>query len=102
MADIPASVILVTYTAPLSRIDELLAEHRAWLARQYQAGTFIAAGRQVPRTGGVILSRLGAAETIELAASDPFALAGAATHQVIEFVLSRGPLFDLLNATPQP
>ena len=51
MADIPASVILVTYTAPLSRIDELLAEHRAWLARQYQAGTFIAAGRQVPRTG---------------------------------------------------
>ena len=101
MVETPASVILVTYTAPLSRIDELLAEHRAWLEKQYQAGTFIAAGRQVPRTGGVILARLGAAEAAEVAASDPFALAGAATHQVIEFVVSRGPLADLLNATPQ-
>lgn len=98
MADTPVSVILLDYVAPLTRIDELLAEHRAWLAAQYQAGHFLASGAQVPRTGGVILARLGRAEAAEIAATDPFALAGAATHQVFEFVPTMGPLAELLES----
>lgn len=96
------SVILVTYVAPLSRIDELLDEHRAWLDEQYRAGRFFAAGRQVPRTGGVILARLGAAEATALAATDPFARAGVATHQVVEFVPTGGPLAGLLASLGEP
>ena len=49
-------VLELTYTAPESRVDEFLAEHVAWLDRQYAAGVFLASGRKVPRDGGIILA----------------------------------------------
>jgi uncharacterized protein YciI len=79
-------VVTLTYTAPLSRIDELITEHRAWLDRGYAAGVLLASGAQEPRVGGVLLAR--AVSRVELdavLAEDPFARAGVATYQVVRF-----------------
>ncbi len=83
-------VVLLKYTAPLTRIDALLDEHLAYLDRQYAAGKLIASGRRVPRTGGVILAN--AASEAELAATlaeDPFAREGVASYEIVEFTPSK-------------
>lgn len=88
-----AFVVVLTYTAPLARIDELLEAHRAWLAEQEDAGRLLASGPLLPRTGGVLLAAGGSRAEVETAlASDPFHLAGVATYEVVEFTPTRGPL----------
>jgi uncharacterized protein YciI len=52
-------VILITYTVPVERIGEIFSSHKAWMTEQYAAGTFLASGAQIPRTGAVILARGG-------------------------------------------
>ncbi len=79
-------VLSLTYTAPLAKVDALLAEHRAWLQAQHGAGKFLAWGRKVPREGGVIFALAAdRAEAEALAASDPFVTGGVAQTEVIEF-----------------
>ena len=79
-------VLELTYTAPESRVDAVLAEHVAWLDRQYAAGVFLASGRKVPRDGGIILAVAPDRAAVEaVAATDPFATEGVATYRVIEF-----------------
>ena len=83
-------VLLLTYTKPLAEVDALMREHMAWLNEQYAAGRFVVSGRQIPRTGGVILARGDDREEIErLAASDPFVTGGVATCEVIQFRASQ-------------
>jgi uncharacterized protein YciI len=83
-------VLLLTYTKPLDEVDALMRPHMAWLHENYAAGHFIVSGRQVPRTGGVILARGDDREEIEvLAAGDPFVVGGVATCQVIQFRASQ-------------
>ncbi|MFE0459988.1 YciI family protein [Kitasatospora sp. NPDC058965] len=94
-------VVTLTYTAPLDRIDALLPEHVAWLERQYAAGTLLASGRRVPRTGGVLLARAADRAALDaLLAEDVFHRAGVAEYQVVEFTASMaGPgLDELLEA----
>ncbi|WP_354637813.1 YciI family protein [Kitasatospora camelliae] len=80
-------ILELTYTAPLDRIDALLAEHVAWLQEHYAAGVFVASGRKVPRDGGVIVAVGGGRERIEgIVAGDPFVLAGVAAYRVTEFL----------------
>lgn len=56
---------------------------------QYDAGVFLASGRRVPRTGGVILARAESREALDtLLECDPFAQAGAARYEVVEFIPS--------------
>ncbi|WP_042393938.1 YciI family protein [Streptacidiphilus carbonis] len=82
-------VVVLTYTAPLERIDELLPQHRAWLDRNYAAGVLLLSGARVPRTGGVLLARAVDREELDaVLAGDPFARAGAAEYQVVEFTPS--------------
>ncbi|HYC03930.1 MAG TPA: YciI family protein [Azospirillaceae bacterium] len=91
-------VVILRYTAALEAIDALHAEHRSWLGDQYAAGRFLLSGPQRPRTGGVILAgAMPRAELDELLAADPFARAGAATYEVVEFapVLSAERLIPL-------
>lgn len=79
-------VLELTYTAPEERVDELLAEHGAWLDERYAAGVFLASGRKVPREGGLILAVAADRAAVEaLAATDPFAVQGVAVYRVIEF-----------------
>lgn len=78
-------VIIVRYTKSLDEIDRLLPDHAAFLEEQYQAGYFLLSGRQVPRTGGVILARARSREVLErLLLQDPFHIAGAAEYEIVE------------------
>ena len=71
-------VLLLTYVKPLPEVDALMREHMAWLKKSYAAGRFLVSGRQIPRTGGVILARGDDRAEIEaLAASDPFVAAAS-------------------------
>jgi uncharacterized protein YciI len=92
-------VLLLTYVKPLEEVDALMRRHMAWLDEHYAGGRFLVSGRQVPRTGGVILARGDDREEIEaLAATDPFVAGGVATCEVIQFRASQSsdPLDGLL------
>jgi uncharacterized protein YciI len=85
-------VLLISYTAPLPRVDELLDEHRTWLDTYFAEGTFLVSGPQVPRVGGTILATAESRQHVDgVVATDPFVRAGIATYQVIEFTPTRGP-----------
>jgi len=79
-------IITLTYLKPVEEIDALMPDHLAWLERHYDDGLFVASGRRVPRTGGVILARSGDEAALRAAlAADPFAIHAAARFDVIEF-----------------
>lgn len=83
-------VVTLTYLTDLDRVDEALPDHLTWLDRQYADGVFLASGRRVPRTGGVILAAgVDRAELDARLATDPFAERCLAGYEVTEFVASR-------------
>lgn len=83
-------VLELTYTAPVERVDELMEAHVAWLDAQYEAGVFIASGRKQPRDGGVILAVADDRGRIEeIAAADPFTVAGVCAYRITEFVATK-------------
>ena len=83
-------VLLLSYVRPLEEVDALMRDHMAWLNEHYAAGRFVVSGRQIPRTGGVILARGDDREEMEqIAASDPFVSGGVATSTVIQFRASQ-------------
>ena len=83
-------VIVLTYVKPLPEVDALMRKHMAWLNEQYAAGRFLVSGRQVPRTGGVIVARGDDREEIEaIAGEDPVVRGGVATVEVIQFRASQ-------------
>ncbi|MEW2527923.1 YciI family protein [Streptomyces sp. NPDC047071] len=83
-------VMELTYTAPVDRVDALLAEHVAWLDAQYAAGVFLASGRKNPRDGGVILAVGDSREEIErVAALDPFVTGGVCEYRITEFLATK-------------
>jgi uncharacterized protein YciI len=83
-------VIELTYKAELSEIDAAMKPHVAWLERHYDAGTFIASGRKVPRDGGIILATAPDRAAIEsIVREDPFVARGLADARVIEFRTSQ-------------
>ncbi|MEX3784780.1 YciI family protein [Paraburkholderia sp. BR14374] len=83
-------VINLIYTAPLDRIDDALDAHRAFLAKQFDAGIFVAAGPKVPRDGGIILAvRIERDRLDRILASDPFAVQQLARYEVTEFKTTR-------------
>ncbi|MEU3217310.1 YciI family protein [Streptomyces sp. NPDC006971] len=83
-------ILELTYTAPPERVDALLADHVAWLERQYAAGVFIASGRKNPRDGGVILA-VGddVARIEEIAAEDPFVAGDVCAYRITEFIATK-------------
>ena len=67
-----------------------MRSHMKWLDKHYEAGRFVVSGRQIPRTGGVILARGDDRSEIEaIAADDPFVRGGVATCEVIQFRASQ-------------
>ena len=79
-------VVVLTYTKPLAEIDALMDDHVAFLRRGYEAGVFLASGRQVPRCGGVILAMAPTRDELETRMQgDPFVREGAATIEILEF-----------------
>jgi uncharacterized protein YciI len=83
-------VIELTYKAPLADIDARMRAHVVFLKKYYAAGNFLVSGRQVPRTGGIIIALADSREQIEaIMAEDPFCTHGLADVRVIEFRASQ-------------
>lgn len=83
-------VVVLTYVKPLADVDRHMREHVAFLNQHYADGTFIASGRQVPRTGGVILARAASKDALTaIMERDPFCQRGVATFTIIEFRTSQ-------------
>lgn len=83
-------VVVLTYVKPLAEVDRLMREHMKFLNEGYAARVFVASGRQVPRTGGVILARSASKEALAaVMACDPFCANGVATFEIIEFRTSQ-------------
>lgn len=83
-------IVSLTYVEPLDTVERFLADHVAYLDAHYARGDFIASGRKVPRTGGVILSKLASRRELEaVLAADPFAVNKVATYDIIEFEPSK-------------
>jgi len=80
-------IISINYTADIQQIEAHLEEHKQYLQEQYDAGHFIASGRKVPRTGGVILARSESMELLEpIISADPFHLLKLAEYEITEFM----------------
>lgn len=93
-------VVQLTYTAPLSEVDYLLPDHAKWLEKHFQAGEFLAAGRQKPHDDGcVVITRpMSRAKLEAILCVEPFFAAHVATHKIIEFAATRtAPDVRLVN-----
>ena len=83
-------IINITYKTALDKVDQYLNEHIEFLNKQYELGNFLASGRKVPRTGGIILSKVEEKSVLEqIIAQDPFKIKELADYQLIEFIPSK-------------
>jgi uncharacterized protein YciI len=48
-------IVDLNYIASLEKIDAMMGDHMKFLRKYYKLNKFIASGRKVPRTGGIIL-----------------------------------------------
>lgn len=88
-------IVSLTYKSDLEEVDERLDDHVAYLKQEYANGNFIASGRKIPRTGGVILSCVKSRDELELILKkDPFNKAGIAEYDITEFIPN---LMTILN-----
>ncbi|MBW2186763.1 MAG: GTP cyclohydrolase [Desulfuromonadales bacterium C00003068] len=82
-------IVSLSYIKPIEEIDKHLAAHVDYLKQHYEKKSFIASGRKVPRTGGIILSNLESKSELErILQQDPFSLNKVAEFEIIEFVPS--------------
>ena len=83
-------VIDLNYIVPLEEIDGHMKEHVIFLNKYYKKNIFIASGRKVPRTGGIILALGESAEQIAAVMDeDPFCVHNLATYSITEFLTSQ-------------
>lgn len=77
-------VIEMRYVGEVAGVDELMDAHRAFL--DSAAGTLLASGPKVPRSGGIILARGNSLEEIEaLVAEDPFQQLDCLAYSITRF-----------------
>jgi uncharacterized protein YciI len=83
-------IIDLNYIVPLEELDTHMAVHVKYLKKYYAQNIFVASGRKVPRTGGVILALANSKEEIELIITeDPFYKHELAEFTITEFLTSQ-------------
>jgi uncharacterized protein YciI len=83
-------IIDLNYIATLEELDAHMADHVKYLRKYYKKNIFIASGRKVPRTGGIILALADSKEVIEkLIKEDPFYKHKLAEFTITEFLTSQ-------------
>lgn len=83
-------IINLTYKTELDTVDQYLEEHIEYLNKQYEQGYFLASGRKIPRTGGIILSNVESKTQLEeIIEKDPFKHHDLADYELTEFVPSK-------------
>jgi uncharacterized protein YciI len=93
-------IIDLQYIVPLEELDEHMADHMQFLRKYYKNNVFVASGRKVPRTGGIILALANSKdEIITLMKEDPFTQHQLAEYTITEFLTSQyyPELKDLLD-----
>ena len=83
-------IISSIYRKPAEDVDKFLVAHRAFLDTYIQKGVIVAAGRKVPRIGGVIIAKgKTKAEIEKIMEEDPFVKEGVAEYEILEVELAR-------------
>lgn len=92
-------ILSLTYIASLEDADRHMEAHMAWVKAGYDRGLFLASGRKLPRTGGVILAG-GEREVLQaMCAADPFTVHGIAEYEITEVAFTTtAPGFESLKA----
>jgi len=67
-------ILSLTYIKSTQEADVHMQPHLAWVKEGYDKGWFLASGRKIPRTGGVILA----------VAEDPFTIHEVALTTVVD------------------
>ncbi|MGR6874351.1 YciI family protein [Pseudomonas sp. HK3] len=93
-------IIALTYKVDLSEVDKHIENHVAFLEKYYAKGSFIASGRKVPRTGGVILAKASSLNEVEkIIKEDPFYVEDLADYEITEFIPTMtSQAFDALKS----
>jgi uncharacterized protein YciI len=77
-------IIDLKYRVPLEELDLHMAAHVKFLREYYKKNIFVASGRKVPRTGGIILAIAKSREDVgRIMQEDPFT-----THRLAEFTIT--------------
>lgn len=83
-------IINLNYIVPLEQLDAHMTEHLKYLHKYYKQNVFIASGRKVPRTGGIILALAKSKEEVnQIISEDPFYVHKLAEFSVTEFLTSQ-------------
>lgn len=83
-------IFTLIYLKTMSEVEKYLQQHLDYLDSYYQSGHFVASGRKVPRTGGVIFCRADSKEqAIAIMQKDPFYIHQIAQYEMIEFIPSK-------------
>lgn len=86
-------LMISKYLAPLDQVDTVRDDHSAYLDGLERRGLLVAAGRQAPPTGGVVLFDVDTeAEARALIADDPYVKAGVAEYTAVGWRPTRGVL----------
>lgn len=83
-------IINLHYIVPLEELDAHMTDHVKYLHKYYKLNKFVASGRKVPRTGGIILAMAGSREEVDqIITEDPFYIHKLAEFTVTEFLTSQ-------------
>ena len=96
-------IVELTYKVPLEQIDALMRPHVAFLKKYYASGNFLISGRQIPRTGGIIVAVAASREQIEaIMAKDPFSATDSPTCASSGFAPASGPTISPAESLSGP
>jgi len=83
-------IIDLNYVAPLEELDKHMFDHVQYLKKYYEENLFLASGRKVPRTGGIILCIAKSEKEVnKIISEDPFYKLKLAEFKVTEFLASQ-------------
>ncbi|HEY3405936.1 MAG TPA: YciI family protein [Ohtaekwangia sp.] len=83
-------IIDLHYIVPLEKLDAHMTDHVKFLQKYYKLNVFVASGRKVPRTGGIILALADSLETVNtIITEDPFYIHKLAEFRITEFQTSQ-------------
>jgi uncharacterized protein YciI len=83
-------IIDLNYVVPLEELDTHMADHVRYLHKYYKKNVFVASGRKVPRTGGIILVLAASVEEVEkIISEDPFYKYELAEFTITQFLTSQ-------------
>lgn len=79
-------VLLGRYVKPVDEVERHLDAHREWVRDNAQAGRIVAAGREVPLQGGILIATGVTRDEVDaMIAADPYITEGVAEYDVREY-----------------